>query len=210
MCGICGKLMFEREGRVSPALVRSMADAIQHRGPDDDGYHFSGPIGLGFRRLSIIDLSTGHQPISNEDGAVWVVFNVEIYNFQTLRKELIGQGHRFRTNSDTETLVHLYEQHGVEGLRRLRGMFAFAIWDSNRKRLLLARDRFGKKPLYYAVLPQGIYFASELSSLRIAGVPLDIDRESLRLYFQLGYIPDPYTAFRAIRKLPAGAWLTYD
>ena len=207
MCGIAGFLL--RDGIANPAAVRAMCDPIRHRGPDDEGLRVEAGCGIGMRRLSIIDLSTGHQPMSSEDGAVWVVFNGEIYNFQALRKEL-GQGHRFRTNSDTETLVHLYEQHGVEGLRRLRGMFAFAIWDTNRRRLLLARDRFGKKPLYYAVLPQGIYFASELSSLRIAGVPLDIDREALRLYFRFSCLPDPYTAFRAIRKLPAGTWLTYD
>src|SRR5205814_7902733 len=208
MCGIAGFLL--RDGIADPALVRAMCDQIRHRGPDDEGIRVEAGCGIGMRRLSIIDLSTGHQPMSNEDGAVWVVFNGEIYNFQELRSELIGQGHRFETASDTETLVHLYEQHGVEGLRRLRGMFAFAIWDSKRRRLLLARDRFGKKPLYYAALPRGIYFGSELSCLRAAGVPLDIDSEALKLYFQFSYVPDPYTAFRAIRKLPAGSWLTYD
>src|SRR6266576_1473844 len=192
MCGICGKLMFDREERVSPGLVRSMADAIQHRGPDDDGYHFSGPVGLGFRRLSIIDLSTGHQPISNEDGSVWVVFNGEIYNYQSLRNELIQQGHRFQTASDTEVLVHLYEQEGTDGLSKLRGMFAFAVWDARKRRLLLVRDRFGKKPLYYAQVPRGLFFASELKSLRLPGIPLDLDREALKLYFQFRYIPDPY------------------
>ena len=143
MCGIAGFLL--REGNADHALAQAMCDQIRHRGPDDEGIRVEGGCAIGMRRLSIIDLSTGHQPMSSEDGAVWVVFNGEIYNFQALRKELIGQGHRFVTNSDTETLVHLYEQHGVEGLRRLRGMFAFAIWDSNRKRLLLARDRLGNR-----------------------------------------------------------------
>src|SRR2546426_2287820 len=208
MCGIAGFLL--REATADHALAQAMCDQIRHRGPDDEGIHVDAGCAIGMRRLSIIDLSTGHQPMSNEDQSVWVVFNGEIYNYQDLRKELIAQGHRFETSSDTETLVHLYEQHGVDGLRRLRGMFAFAIWDGKQRRLLLARDRFGKKPLYYAALPQGIYFGSELSCLRIAGVPLDIDTEALRLYFQFSYIPDPYSAFRTIRKLPAGSWLTYD
>jgi asparagine synthase (glutamine-hydrolysing) len=162
------------------------------------------------RRLSIIDLSTGHQPLSNEDGSIWVVFNGEIYNYQELRQRLIGQGHRFRTNSDTETLVHLYEQEGVEGLPALRGMFAFCIWDSRNRRMLLVRDRFGKKPLYYAETPAGLFFGSELKCLRTAGVPLELDEEALRLYFQFAYIPDPRSPFRAIRKLPPGGWLLYD
>src|ERR1700689_5137362 len=162
MCGICGKLQFDLQARVSPALVKAMADTISHRGPDDEGYYVRGQIGLGFRRLSIIDLNTGHQPISNEDGSVWVVFNGEIYNYQELRQNLIAQGHTFRTNSDTETLIHLYEQEGVDGTSRLRGMFAYAIWDARKEELLLVRDRSRKKPLYYAALPHGIYFASEL------------------------------------------------
>jgi asparagine synthase (glutamine-hydrolysing) len=162
------------------------------------------------RRLSIIDLSTGHQPMSNEDGSVWIVFNGEIYSYQELRAGLMARGHRFQTSSDTETIVHLYEEEGVEGLKRLRGMFAFAIWDSRQGRLLLARDRFGKKPLYYAVLPTGIWFGSEISCLRAAGVPLETDAEALRLYFEFNYIPDPLTAYRAIRRVPAGCWLTYQ
>ncbi|HEY1341703.1 MAG TPA: asparagine synthase (glutamine-hydrolyzing) [Bryobacteraceae bacterium] len=207
MCGIAGYVL--REGFAERGVVQSMCDQIRHRGPDDEGFHVDGPCALGMRRLSIIDLSTGHQPIGNEDGSVWVVFNGEIYEYKDLRAGLIARGHRFRTNSDTETLVHLYEEEGVEGLRRLRGMFAFAIWDARRRTLLLARDRFGKKPLYFAVLPNGIYFASELSCLRQAGVPLDIDPEALRLYFQFSYIPEPFSAFRAIRKLAPGGWLTY-
>src|SRR5260221_3734820 len=208
MCGIAG--FFLRDGNASRAVLQAMCDQIRHRGPDDEGLHVEARCALGMRRLSIIDLSTGHQPMSNEDGSVWVAFNGEIYNYQELRKELLSQGHRFETNSDTETLLHLYEQHGIDGLGRLRGMFAYAVWDAKRQRLLLVRDRFGKKPLYYAALPQGIYFASELSSLRAAGVALDIDREALKLYFQFSSIPDPHTAFRAIRKLPPGSWMTCE
>jgi asparagine synthase (glutamine-hydrolysing) len=209
MCGIAG--LFLRQQRAEEAVVRAMCAEIRHRGPDDEGVHVDGGAGIGMRRLSIIDLSTGRQPICNEDGSVWVVFNGEIYNFEELRDDLVAKGHRFRTHSDTETLVHLYEQEGVEGLRRLRGMFAFCIWDARRKRLMLARDRFGKKPLYYAMLPEGLYFGSELKCLAAAGVPLDnLDEQALQLYFQFFYIPDPYTPHRHIRKLPAGCWMTYD
>jgi len=208
MCGIAG--YFLREGRAELPVVRAMCDQIRHRGPDDEGFYVDGGCALGMRRLSIIDLSTGHQPIANEDKSVWVVFNGEIYNYQELRQDLMARGHAFSTNSDTETLVHLYEEEGAEGLRRLRGMFAYAIWDAHRRRLFLVRDRFGKKPLYYAVLPEGLYFASELKSLRAAAVPLEIDSEALRLFFQFTYIPEPLSSFRAVKKLPAGGWLTYD
>lgn len=189
--------------------MRSMCDQIRHRGPDDEGILVDGGCGIGMRRLSIIDLKTGHQPVSNEDGSVWVVFNGEIYNYQELRADLIARGHHFSTHSDTETLVHLYEEKGAEGLALLRGMFAFCIWDAKKRKILLARDRFGKKPLYYAVLPGGIYFGSELKCLRAAGVPLEEDREALRLYFQFGYIPDPFSGFVAVRKLMPGCWLEY-
>jgi asparagine synthase (glutamine-hydrolysing) len=208
MCGIAGYVV--RGGAAERAVVQGMCDQIRHRGPDDEGFFIDGPCAIGMRRLSIIDLSTGHQPIGNEDGSVQVVFNGEIYSYQELRASLIARGHRFRTNSDTETLVHLYEEEGTEGLRRLRGMFAFAIWDSRRRRLFLARDRFGKKPLYFAALPEGLWFASELSCLKHAGVPLEPDHEALRLYFQFCYVPEPLSAFRSVRKLPPGGWLTYD
>jgi asparagine synthase (glutamine-hydrolysing) len=208
MCGIAGYLL--RNGGAREDVVRSMCAQIRHRGPDDEGVRIEGGCGIGMRRLSIIDLNTGHQPVSNEDESVWVVFNGEIYNYQELRADLIRRGHRFATNSDTETLVHLYEEKGAEGLALLRGMFAFCIWDSRKRKILLARDRFGKKPLYYAALPGGLYFASELKCLRVAGVPLEEDRQALRLYFQFGYIPDPFTAFRAVRKLMPGCWLEYD
>src|SRR2546429_2825546 len=141
MCGICGKLMFDSGERVPASLVKRMADTLVHRGPDDEGFHVSGQAGLGFRRLSIIDLSGGHQPLSNEDGTVWIIFNGEIYNYQSLRDELIAKGHIFRTQSDTEVIVHLYEEYRGDCVSRLRGMFAFAIWDSAEKVLFLARDR---------------------------------------------------------------------
>ena len=205
MCGIAGFLL--QNGEAKAADVRAMTDVIRHRGPDDEGIYTDGPCGIGMRRLSIIDLSTGHQPMSNEDGSVWVVFNGEIYNYQELRDDLIQRGHHFRTNSDTETLVHLYEEKGTKGLQLLRGMFAFCIWDAKKRTMLLVRDRFGKKPLYCANTPQGFYFGSELKCLRVAGVPLEFDNEALRLYFQFGYIADPYSPFRAVHKLMPGCWI---
>lgn len=186
-----------------------MCDQMRHRGPDDEGFHAEGPCAIGMRRL-VIDLATGHQPISNENGSVCVVFNGEIYNYAEVRDFLLAKGHRFSTQSDTEVLVHLYQQEGVEGIGRLRGMFAYCIWDARRQRILLVRDRFGKKPLYYAASPEGLHFASELKCLLAAGLPGEIDEEALRLYFLLSYIPDPYTAFRAARKLEPGCWLSYD
>jgi|HubBroStandDraft_4_1064222.scaffolds.fasta_scaffold00111_7 asparagine synthase (glutamine-hydrolysing) len=205
MCGIAGFLL--PNGKACVDDVRRMTDLIRHRGPDDEGIYTDGPCGIGMRRLSIIDLSTGHQPMSNEDGSIWIVFNGEIYNYQELRDDLIGKGHRFTTNSDTETLIHLYEQEGTDGLQRLRGMFAYCIWDARKRKMLLVRDRFGKKPLYYANTSSGFYFASELKCLRAAGVPLDLDSDALRLYFRFGNIPDPYSAFRSIRKLMPGCWI---
>ena len=207
MCGIAGYVL--REGSAVLPRLRARCDPIRHRGPDDEGFYVAGPAALGMRRLSIIDLATGHQPISNEDGALWVVFNGEIYNYRELRRDLIAQGHRFRTNSDTETLLHIFEQEGVRSLEKLRGMFAYAIWDESRRELLLARDRFGKKPLYYAETPEGLFFGSELKCLRAAGVPLEVDPEGLRLFFQFTYIPDPWTPYRGVFKLPPGSWLRY-
>lgn len=208
MCGIAG--FFLPDGQADLATLRSMCGQIRHRGPDDEGVYVDGGCGIGMRRLSIIDLNTGHQPISNEDDTVWVVFNGEIYNYQPLRDYLAGKGHRFKTRSDTEILLHLYEEEGVRGISRLRGMFSYAIWDARGKSLLLVRDRFGKKPLYYAVLPGGIYFGSELKCLREAGVPLEVDSEALRLYFQFSYIPDPRSPYRDVHKLPPGSWLRYS
>ena len=207
MCGIAGFVL--REGVAGLPAVRNMCDRIVHRGPDDSGYYVDGPCGIGMRRLSIIDLSTGHQPISNEDGTIWVVFNGEIYNFQDLRRELEHKGHKFRTHSDTETLIHLYEEEGVSGISKLRGMFAYAIWDRKRRQLLLVRDRFGKKPLYYVERPDGLWFGSELKCIRAAGIPLTMDQTALQLYFQFTFIPDPLSPYKEIKKLPPGSWMTY-
>jgi len=187
-----------------------MCAEIVHRGPDDEGIYTDGGCGIGMRRLSIIDLNTGHQPISNEDGTVWVVFNGEIYNYRELRDHLIGRGHRFATSSDTEALVHLYEEYGAEGISRLRGMFAYAIWDSKKKSILLARDRFGKKPLHYSVTSEGLFFGSELKCLRVAGVPLSLDTESLKLYLQFTWVPDPRSIFEGVKKVLPGGWLEYS
>ena len=208
MCGIAGFLL--RQGRAQLADLRTMCDLIRHRGPDDDGYYVDGGCGLGMRRLSIIDLNTGHQPISNEDGTVWIVFNGEVYNYPELRDDLVRRGHRFSTSSDTETIVHLYEERGPDGLRLLRGMYAFCLWDAKKRKLLLVRDRFGKKPLYYTQTQAGLFFASELKCLRVADVPLEVDKDGLRLYFQFGYIPDPYSPLQAVHKLMPGCWLEYS
>jgi asparagine synthase (glutamine-hydrolysing) len=187
-----------------------MCTAIRHRGPDDEGIHTDGVCGIGMRRLSIIDLSTGHQPMSNEDGSIWVVFNGEIYNYQELRRDLIARGHRFQTNSDTETLVHLYEQEGLDGVTKLRGMFGYAIWDSNKGQLMVARDRFGKKPIYWAETAEGFFFGSEVKCLRAAGLKLEPDQEAIKLYLQLGYVPDPWSAFQGVHKLPPAHLLILD
>jgi asparagine synthase (glutamine-hydrolysing) len=208
MCGIAG--FFLPQKRAEAYQVRAMCDQIVHRGPDDEGIFAEQGCGLGMRRLSIIDLATGHQPICNEDKTIQVVFNGEIYNYRELRDHLTARGHRFSTNSDTEALVHLYEEYGVDGISHLRGMFAYAIWDSNKQLLLLARDRFGKKPLYYTTTNEGIYFGSELKCLRAAGVPLDLDPESLKLYLQFTYVPDPRSIFRNVRKVLPGGWLIYS
>lgn len=208
MCGIAGYLSYKQSA--SHSVVKAMCDQIRHRGPDDEGFHVDRGCAIGMRRLSIIDLGSGHQPISNEDNSVWVVFNGEIYNYKELRDDLSSRGHSFRTHSDTEVLVHLYEEYGTDGLSKLRGMFAFALWDAERSQLLLVRDRFGKKPLYFAALPEGLYFGSELKCIRNTGVPLDVDEDALKFYFQLSYIPEPHSPWRQVKKLPPGGWLVCD
>jgi len=187
-----------------------MINTIVHRGPDDEGIHVQGNVGLGMRRLSIIDLSGGRQPIYNEDRSVCIVFNGEIYNFPELRKELEGRGHRFYTHSDTEAIVHLYEEMGADCVTKLRGMFAIALYDVKRQSLLLARDRLGKKPLYYAVDGGRLYFGSEVKAmLAVAPELKTIDPEGILQFFYFGYVPDPYSAFRRIRKLPPGYLAEY-
>jgi asparagine synthase (glutamine-hydrolysing) len=211
MCGIVGIVGKEQASVVAKSAVRRMCDSIIHRGPDDEGLYVQGHVGLGMRRLSIIDLSTGHQPIHNEDQTIWIVFNGEIYNFPELRAELERRGHRFYTNTDTEAIVHLYEEFGDDCVQKLRGMFAFAIWDDRQKRLLLARDRFGKKPLHYASSGGRLFFASEIKSLLAVAPELsDVDSQGLLGYFCFGYIPDPCTAFTHIKKLPPGHLLAFS
>lgn len=180
-----------------------MTGALAHRGPDGEGFHIDGAIGLGHRRLSIIDLEGGSQPLANEDGSVWVTFNGEIYNYRELRSQLEGAGHVFKTASDTETLVHGYEQWGADLPSRLRGMFAFAIWDRRRRRLFLARDRIGIKPLYYVEQPGVFAFASELHALtRVAGLSLTVDPQAIDMYLHYQYIPAPFSIYREVQKLP--------
>jgi asparagine synthase (glutamine-hydrolysing) len=196
---------------VTSEQVRRMTNTIVHRGPDDEGIHVRGNVGLGMRRLSIIDLSGGQQPIYNEDRTVAVVFNGEIYNFQELRLELEKRGHEFRTHSDTEVIVHLYEEMGADCVSRLRGMFAIALYDAKRDTLLLARDRLGKKPLFYAQRAGRLFFASEIKALMAAAPELcEVDPEGVLQFFYYGYIPDPQSAFRAIRKLPPGFIAEYS
>jgi asparagine synthase (glutamine-hydrolysing) len=210
MCGIAGMMGTERGCVADGAVVRRMCDVITHRGPDDYGAYVNGPVGLGMRRLSIIDLSTGHQPIANEDETIWIVYNGEVYNFIELRDELRARGHVFRTNTDTEAIVHLYEEFGSDCVKRLRGMFAFAIYDSRNRSLLLARDRLGKKPLHYAMDGEWLVFGSEIKSLLEAAPDLaEVNREGILNYFYFGYIPDPQSAFRKIHKLPPGHLLEF-
>jgi asparagine synthase (glutamine-hydrolysing) len=210
MCGICGIVYSERHRRVEAETVQRMCAAIVHRGPDDAGYHLDGAVGLGIRRLAIIDLPGGHQPIANEDDSLHVVFNGEIYNYRELRGALESRGHAFRTRSDTEVIVHAYEEHGVECLHRLRGMFALALWDSRDRSLFLAGDRFGIKPLYYSATPERIVFGSELGCLLRAdlGTP-EVDLDALAEYFTFNYIPPPGTIFTGIRKLAPGSFLRW-
>src|SRR5436190_13035242 len=198
MCGICGTASTRRAA--DPERLAAMSATLVHRGPDSDGAVVDGPVGLAARRLSIIDLDTGDQPIANEDGSVHVVQNGEIYNYRELRAELERQGHVFRTRGDTEVLVHLYEQYGLDFARRLRGMFAIALSDSNRQRLVLARDRFGIKPLYYRATGDGLEFASELRALTRG----EIDLDALEAFLAFNSIPAPLTIFGEARKLPPG------
>jgi len=204
MCGIAGRLNFDPDQPVDAAQVRAMTATLVHRGPDDDGLFVQGPLGLGMRRLSIIDLPGGRQPIANEDGTVRVVFNGEIYNYQEWRPVLEARGHRFATSSDTETIVHLYEEYGKDFVDHLRGMFAIALWDSQRRLLLLARDRLGIKPLYYAVAGDHLLFGSELKALLAAGLPRAIDLQALHEFLSFNYVPGPRTIFKAARKLQPG------
>ena len=215
MCGIAG--FVEAFDSASPfgldasrALVHRMCDAIRHRGPDDEGVWVSEGVALGMRRLSIIDLATGHQPIHNEDQSAWIVFNGEIYNYRELRGELEAAGHRFYTSTDTETIVHAYDQWGAGAIPRLRGMFGLAIWDVRRRSLLVARDRIGIKPLHYALVGDRLYFGSEIKSLLAApDLPRDIDLDALDHYLSFLYTPRDRSIFASVQKLPPGHLLTW-
>ena len=210
MCGIAGKLYFDATHDVREVDLRRMTDALAHRGPDGEGVWLGGNVGLGHRRLAIIDLrEVAGQPMSNEDGSVWIVFNGEIYNFKELRRDLEAKGHLFRTDSDTEAIVHAYEEYGRSCLERLHGMFAFAVWDARAQRLFLARDRVGKKPIFYLADGERFVFASEIKGILATdeGMGITPDPAAIDHFLALQYIPAPLTAFRGIRKLPAGHWL---
>ena len=204
MCGIVGIFDVRERREVSKTLLTRMNETQHHRGPDECGLHIEPGLGLGHRRLSIIDIATGQQPLYNEDASVVVIFNGEIYNYQELIPELIALGHRFRTRSDTEVIVHAWEAWGEACVARFRGMFAFGLWDRNRATLFLARDRLGVKPLYYALLPDGMFvFGSELKSLLVHnGLERAIDPYAVEEYFALGYVPEPRTIFKQAKKLP--------
>lgn len=212
MCGITGKIYFREDKNVTKEEIHRMNEKIAHRGPDDEGIYIKNNIGLGHRRLSIIDLSpAGHQPMSNEDETVWIVFNGEIYNFLQLRPELEEKGHCFKSNTDTEVIIHLYEDYGEECLQYLRGMFAFAIWDERKQKFFLARDRVGKKPLKYYIGKNFFVFASELKAfLNEPGVPKEMDLEAIHHYLTFQYVPHPMTGFKNIKKLPPAHYLTID
>lgn len=215
MCGIAGAAWTSNSPPFEPAVLRQMVAAIAHRGPDDEGFYHSpnmpGPGALlGHRRLSIIDLGGGHQPLSNEDGTVWIAFNGEIYNYRELQPPLERQGHVFRTASDTETIIHLYEQYGTDCVQHLRGMFAFAIWDENQRQLFLARDRLGKKPLVYRLESQRLLFASELKALlQVPGVPRTLDHIALDDYLTYQYVPSSRSILQGFAKLPPAHWALF-
>ncbi|MFK5951072.1 MAG: asparagine synthase (glutamine-hydrolyzing), partial [Methylococcales bacterium] len=209
MCGIAGYIL--KNESYHPELLRNMSDVISHRGPDDEGFfkttacNGNYQVGLAHRRLSIIDLHSGHQPIGNEDGSIQIVFNGEIYNYQALREKLMAKGHIFKTDSDTETIVHAYEEYGYQCVEHLRGMFAFAIWDKNKEELFISRDRFGKKPLFIYQTDNSIIFASEIKSiLQYTGYKRDVDLSSVWQYFSYRYAPGPATLFKNIAKLNPG------
>lgn len=210
MCGITG-LFYRKDTKIDFDLLKKMTNSLVHRGPDEEGCYINdknecrGNIGLGHRRLSIIDLASGQQPLSNEDGSVWIAFNGEIYNFQDLKKDLVLAGHVFKTNSDTETIVHAYEEWGTDAIKKLRGMFAFSIWDEKKQQMILARDRVGKKPLYYLFDDEKLLFGSEIKAiLQHPDVDRSIDLTAFSDYMSLLYIPNPKSIYKSIRKLPPG------
>jgi len=210
MCGICGFYQCAKEA--DAGTLKRMNDFIVHRGPDDEGFFQKGSVGLAARRLSIIDLATGHQPLPSHSGNSWITYNGEVYNFPQLRQELDMRGYTFRSQSDTEIVVDLYEEFGLEFVKKLRGMFALAIYDQKNDRLILARDHVGKKPLYYCLKKNGtLVFASEIKAiLQFPGIERDVDPEALDLFLTLEYVPAPYSILAAVKKLPAGHLLVYE
>ena len=211
MCGICGVIHRQKDHPVEFNDVKRMCDVIRHRGPDDEGQFVQDNVGIGMRRLSIIDLSTGAQPIFNEDRSLAIVFNGEIYNHDDIRLELLAKGHQFRTKADTEAIIHAYEEWGVDCVEKLNGMFAFAIWDGRKQRLFLARDRIGIKPLYYFQDNDQLVFGSELKSIvQISSVPREIEPKALDTFLTFEYIPSPYSIFKNVFKLPPGHWMIYE
>ncbi len=210
MCGIAGFIDVERSSDNAGQLIDRMCQVIRHRGPDDQGVWVGDGAALGMRRLSIIDLAGGSQPIFNEDQSILVILNGEIYNYRELQKELQERGHHFRSNSDTEAIVHTYEEYGDECVKHLRGMFTFAIWDRKRQRLLAARDRFGKKPLNYYWDGQRLIFGSEIKSILEAGIPREVNHIALDEYLVYSCVPAPNTLFKGVMKLPAAHILVYE
>jgi asparagine synthase (glutamine-hydrolysing) len=211
MCGICGAINFDRKQWMQRSALEAMNQQIVHRGPDDAGFYLSENVGLAMRRLSIIDLATGHQPVSNEDGTIWLVYNGEIYNHEELRSDLETRGHRYRSRSDTETIVHLYEEYGRDCVQRLRGMFAFALWDASERRLFAARDRLGIKPLYYRHSSQAFLFGSEIKTLlAYPDARADLNRAALPEHLAFGYLAGPDTLFAGINKLLPGHTLELE
>ena len=211
MCGICGIFEPGSQAVIERAVLKRMADTIRHRGPDDEGFYNCAGVGLAHRRLSIIDVEGGHQPLSNEDGTIWIAFNGEIYNFEELNRRYLSTGHTFKTRSDTETIVHLYEELGEACFAEMRGMFALALWDARKKRLVLARDRIGKKPLFYSWDGRRLVFGSEIKALLAAGgISRDIDLQAFADYFSFMYVPAPKTIYRSVRKLRPAHYLVID
>ncbi|MCF8245306.1 MAG: asparagine synthase (glutamine-hydrolyzing) [Saprospiraceae bacterium] len=208
MCGISGILHFDTHRNVDETALREMTDSMVHRGPDDEGFYLNGNVGFGFRRLSIIDLHTGHQPMSNEDDTVWIAFNGEVYNFPELRERMIQRGHVFQTGTDTETIVHLYEEYGNDCVKHLRGMFGFAIWDERRKKLFCARDHFGIKPFFYHHANDRFVFGSEIKTVLAAGgISNEIDVLALDQYFAYKYVADDRSIYSEVKKLKPAHWL---
>ena len=211
MCGIAGKIYYNSDKRVDPSMIKAMMDVQVHRGPNAEGLYDGGRVVLGHRRLSIIDVVSGNQPMSNDDGSIWLAYNGEIYNFQEIKKELQDKGYTFKTKSDTEVLIRLYEDKGIDCLKRLRGMFAFAIWDVRNEKLFVARDRLGQKPLLYSEVPGGVVFASEFRAiLKDPGISKEMDYDALNDYLTYGYVPSPNSIYSGVKKLEPAHYMVIE